>query len=236
MSELLNMEVVQEDRQLVAGWEKARGLVDELRSLGRRAGHVTILLGAELLRLKESVGASHGGSRRSSTQNANLKWTEQCEAETGLSYDTCQRAMALAKAAQSQVPELLMLNEGEFLALAAPLQQQIMEKLRAISDGKTMSQMWFEFGLCKNGRTTPPRPGKKGTLEDLTLGQRMEAGLAGAETVRLVAEGGLWRALSTEDLAVFDRLLETWRGEIRALLSQRAEAEAKTTATKRRVK
>ena len=134
--------------------------------------------------------------------------------------------MKLATAARRMVPELLELDDVAFASLPEDRQTALLEGLRAVSDGRTMSQMWFEFGLCKDGRTAPPKPEKGDAplslLDSLSLEQRIAAALADAETVGKMISSGMWSALSDADLGQLDLSLAKWRESIMHVMESRA--------------
>lgn len=237
--EAIELEVVGQSGTIAPRWAAARSLVDELRALGRRAGHVTLLLGAELLRLRDALGIQRGGNRRSKTQNASLKWKETCAAETGLSYDTCERAMKLAQAARREVPELLEWSESgaAFESLPAARQESLLAGLRQVADGKTMAQMWFEFGLCRNGPTAPPKPTRESARQRLlgmTLEDQQAQAAADLAEVQRIVDGLSWHLLEAGQLATLRGLLGGWITGIDALEAARAEQEAAVTRRRNR--
>lgn len=251
MKTITNLEVLpaQDSTTLTTAesWHTVRSLVGELRELGRRASHISLLIGAELLRLKAELKVTQGGNRRSKPQTAVLNWETIVTEETGLSMDTCQRCMKLAVEARRRHPDLLDadLLDTSFAALPAPRQDELLTHLRQVADGRTMSQMWFDFGLCKNGPQPPPPGGKsakngmkggatnRSSTDDLSLEDRLEQARKDGNTVIDIYTAGMWKELETDELSHLSQRLDGWIETIRTIIAARTVAE-RAVATRRR--
>jgi hypothetical protein len=84
-------------------FEAARKHADTIRRGLRMTVASCVALGLELLKLKDEVGAKHGGSRGASLHDANLKWPKLVERETGFNYVRCQDFMRAARAVRDRI-------------------------------------------------------------------------------------------------------------------------------------
>jgi hypothetical protein len=153
-----------EQPALMKEFSAARQHVENIREAGRRASHESILLGHELNRLKLELKVGRGGDRKSNPQSAGLiGWEELLEQQTGLSADTCNRCMQLAQGAKKHIP---ILTAGDVLktpfnALPEARQAEVSKALEKAADGRSMTQMMFDFGVWKEKKLNhPPKPTK----------------------------------------------------------------------------
>lgn len=222
-------------------FDTARRHATEITNLGRRAAHVSVLLGHELNRLKAELGAGHGGDRKSSSQVANLiPWPELVAQQTGLSYDTCQRCMKVATGAKKQ---LAILTAADVLkkplsALPAKRQEEVVAAISKATDGMTMAQLMIEFGAWKEPKSkAPPKGGKspkndfKGGASNRTTDLDPEAmrelALQNGNTLRDIIQGGSWEYLNDDELAALDAMIDGWKVQTAALIKSREDAAAK---------
>lgn len=171
-------QVVKAEPVKLKEFDAARTLIADIRDLGQRAQHKSLLLGFELNKLKLELGVKHGGSR-ASTHGAYLKpWRELIVEQTGLSEDTCDRWMKIAKGAAKSIPILTSKDvlEKPFRELPEARQAEVEKILHKAVDGQTMHQMMLNFGVWKDkGLKHPPKPTKasaakrKANAEDETL-------------------------------------------------------------------
>lgn len=217
-------------------FDTARKHVETIRELGRRASHTSILLGHELLRLKAELGERRGGNRKGkhqSTQNANFdRWDDLVEAQTGLSYDTCQRCMTLAQAAKKHLPLLTAKDviEKPFSALPAARQTEVLKTLEKVADGQSMNQLMHAFGAWKDKKApAPPKATKQSAkkraenandevLQALLTSESAEEFLNQVQSIT-VGFPEFQGVLTDEDLAAWETqtaaLLEAVRGELK---------------------
>jgi hypothetical protein len=228
-------------------FDTARKHVANILELGRRAAHTSLLLGHELNRLKVEAGAKHGGDRKSSSQTANLiPWDELVEAQTGLSYDTCQRCMKLAEAAKKHIPLLTaedVLNKP-FSALPEQRQKQVIKTLEKAADGRSMSQMMLDFGAWKEKKAKAPPAGGKSAKNDFKGGAHnrgddldpavlRSTALENMTSIRDMRQGGTWQHLDDDELSAQHNQLEGWLHDIALLIKTRKDAEARVKGVKK---
>lgn len=218
-------------------FDAARKHVENIREFGRRASHESILLGHELNRLKLEVGAKHGGDRKSSSQTANLiRWDDLVAEQTGLSYDTCNRCMQLATAAKKHIPVLTSSDvlKKPFNALPEARQAEVVKALEKAADGRSMTQLMFDFGAWKEkGKHAPPKPTKASAAkraenagnETLTAAQLMEAAKEDRDALHDMRLGAAWKALDTADLADLENLLNAYAADVAAELKTRRKTK-----------
>lgn len=215
----------------------ARKHVENIREAGRRASHESILLGHELNRLKLEVGAKQGGDRKSSLQTANLiPWDELVEQQTGLSYATCHRCMQLATGAKKHIP---ILTAGDVLktpfnALPEARQAEVSKALEKAADGRSMTQMMFDFGVWKEKKLNhPPKPTKasaakrKANAEDETLQQQelMKLTEEHIETLEQITLAAAFKAADTERLAAMENAVDALKQAIADELKTRRKSK-----------
>lgn len=235
---------------LSAMFAPARAHVAELRELGRRANHVSILLGAELNRLKKELGVQRGGDR-AKPQNAALPpWKDIVEAQTGLSIDTCDRLMKLAEAGKKHIPVLTAADvvEKPFAALPEARQVEVKKAIAKVADAGTMHQLMLDFGVIPPPKKVNlPPPGGKSPKNDFKGGAdtRAKATAEGGATAKIehlrelardehlhggagvisMREGGAWKYLEDADLVALENALQAWAADVGALIKERKEAE-----------
>jgi hypothetical protein len=105
-------------------FEAARKHADTARKGLRLTVASCVALGLELTRLKQEIGSVHGGARRSSSDNPNLKWPELVSRETGFSYDRCNDFIKAAKAVRERISSSRKKGEKEIkMIVQAPPSQ-----------------------------------------------------------------------------------------------------------------
>lgn len=236
-----------------AAFSTTRQYAQELHALGRRVNHISILLGAELLRVKTVLNIGRGGDRKSKPQNAGLKWEEIVKQQTGLSADTCDRLMKLAEAGKRFIPVLTDPDvvEKPFSDLPEDRQKAIRQAIAKVSDGSTMQQLMLDFGVVKAKKPNlPPKGGKSAKNKfqggnaagDSESEPESEASMAevlketaldhlnGETGIIAMRDGGAWQHLEDEDLWALDNALDGWRQLIKAHGNDRETAAAKSQA------
>lgn len=214
----------------------ARQHVENIREAGRRASHESILLGHELNRLKLELGVKHGGAR-ASTQSAYLKpWRELIVEQTGLSEDTCDRCMKIAKGAAKSIPILMAPDvlKKPFSELPEARQAEVAKILHKAVDGMSMHQMMLSFGAWKDkGLNHPPKATKKSAAnrkanaedETLSAAQLMEAAKEQRDALHDMHLGEAWKSLDTADLADLDNKLTAYHSAVAEELKARRKAK-----------
>jgi hypothetical protein len=115
-----------------------------------------VMTGFELLALRKANGIEHGGDRKSSSHDGNLKpdWETILEKEAGLSQSTAYRYMDMAKAAMPRLKKLPALKNFDpftqpMSQLEKPQQEAMATAVKKLTDGK--SQADFFDDLYKQG-------------------------------------------------------------------------------------
>lgn len=219
--------------KLMPEFNTARKHIANVRDAGRKMQHEMILLGIELNRLKTTVGAKHGGDRKSSLHGANLiAWDELVFDQTGLSYETCHRWMTIAKGAQKAIPLLTAPDvlKKPFSALPEKRQEEVVKVLSKAVDGQTMAEMSVSFGVCKAPKLNhPPKATKKSARtrsdnaddETLTAAQLMEQALHDKQALHDMHLGEAWKALDADDLADMENILTAYQAAVSKELKKR---------------
>jgi hypothetical protein len=246
MSKTIALEIVPKDSKAALAaklpeFNQARAYAGEIVNLGHRANLVSILLGDELNRLKKQLGRGHGGARKSSSQTANLlPWEDLVKAQTGLSYDTCQRCMKLAEAAKSKIKILGAEDviKTPFSALPEARQKEVAKAIQRVVDGQTMTQLMFDFGVLKpRAKNHPPAGGKspkndfKGGAhnrsDEVTPEMYQESAKEHLEQLAEMKATNAWKFLEDGDLSALLNHLDTWLTEARGLLKDRKQQALK---------
>ena len=217
-------------------FDPIRRRVETIRSLGRRVGHESILLGHDLNQLKKQLGTKHGGdhtSKKASLQTANLlPWTELVEQQTGMSYSVCHRCMQLAEAAKKHIPVLTSEDvlKKPLSELPAPRQAEVCKALEKAADGRSMTELMYQFGAWKDkAAKAPPKPTKTSAAnrnanaknETLTAEQLMEQAKEDITALHDMHIGEAWKHLDTEDLADLENKLIAYMTAVSAELKLR---------------
>lgn len=222
---------------LLKEFDAARKHVENIREFGRRASHESILLGHELNRLKLELKITRGGDRKSNPQSAGLiGWEDLLEQQTGLSADTCNRCMQLATAAKKHIPVLTSSDvlKQPFNALPEARQAEVVKALEKAADGRSMTQLMFDFGAWKDkGKNTPPKPTKASAAnrkanaenETLTAAQLMETAKEQRNALHDMHLGAAWKALDTADLADLENKLAAYATDVATELKTRRKAK-----------
>lgn len=234
---------------VTAAFAPARAYVAEIVQLGRRANHLSVLLGHELNRVKKELGERRGGNRsKQSTQPANFApWEQMVVKETGLSYDTCNRCMKLAEAGKKFIPLLGAEDviSTPFLQLPEARQKEVTKAIQKVVDLQTMTQLMLDFGVAKPKKSNMPPKGGKSAKNEFKGGaanrDQEESDGASYESRQILArdehlngeagviamrDGEAWRCLEDADLAALDNALDLWRTAIAAEANTRkTEAE-----------
>jgi hypothetical protein len=134
----------------------ARHLLDGIKRHTAFALAGQIALGIELTHLKNELGFSHGGDRKSSPNDGGLKltWSAWLKQELGIGEETARRFMMMAEAIR---PKLKKLGGKEMLAiLSKPTAQvtdadrdSIMALVVKCTDAQTQAEFLKEIGFCK---------------------------------------------------------------------------------------
>ncbi len=221
-------------------FEPARALIADIRELGQRAQHKSLLLGFELNKLKLAIGSKHGGDRKSEKSSSHgdnlIPWDKLVEQQTGLSYPTCQRWMTIAKGAAKSLPILMAPDvlKKPFNELPATRQTEVLKVLNKAADGHTMAELMVNFGIWTYKKPhTPPKPTKASAAkraanaadEVLTQEELMDLAkdhLIKVEDFTMVAA---FKALDTDHLASFENAAKALHEAITAELKERRKAK-----------
>lgn len=221
-------------------FDQARRYVADIRELGRKAQHLSLLLGFELNKQKAALGERRGGDRRSADQKPHRavfdRWEDIVEQQTGLSVDTCTRWMLIAKGASKSLPILTSKDvlEKPFSELPETRQNEIIKVLHKAVDGQTMHEMMLRFGVWKDkARKAPPKPTKTSAAnrhanaanETLTAEQLMEQAKEDITALHDMHIGEAWKHLDTEDLADLENKLTAYMTAVSAELKLRGKTK-----------
>ncbi|MGV3664299.1 MAG: hypothetical protein ACO1TE_29270 [Prosthecobacter sp.] len=218
---------------LMPEFAAARGYIAKIQNLGRQAQHLSVLLGLELLKQKEALGIKAGRPSAKLPHGAVIKSWEQIVVEqTGLSKDTCDRWMAIAKGARKSLPILTAPDvlEKPFSELPEARQTEVEKILHKAVDGQTMHEMMNAFGVWKEkAAKNPPKATKasaakrKANQADETLQQEQLIELA-EEQLTSIEQIGLAEAylsLDTDRLSAFETVVDALKAKIAAELKER---------------
>jgi len=221
---------------LLKEFDLARKYVTEIRNLGRKAQHLSLLLGFELNKQKAALGERRGGDRKSADQKPHGavfdRWEDLVYQQTGLSVDTCERWMKIAKGASKSLPILMAKDvlEKPFSDLPEERQQEVTKVLHKAVDGQTMHQMMLTFGVWKDkAAKSPPKATKESAAnrnanasnQALTAEQLMAQAKEDIGTVYDIHIGEAWKTLDTEDLADLQNKLVAFHAAVAAALNAR---------------
>lgn len=221
-------------------FDVARTLIADIRDLGQRAQHKSLLLGFELNKLKLKLGVKRGGDHCSKKAKphgaALLPWHDLVEQQTGLSNDTCDRWMKIAHGAAKSLPILMAPDvlKQPFSELPAARQAEVAKILHKAVDGQTMHQMMLSFGAWKDkGLNHPPKATKasaakrKANADDETLSaaKLIEAAMEDINALHDMHIGEAWKSLDTADLADLDNKLAAYGAAVAAELKSRRKAK-----------
>lgn len=221
-------------------FDQARKYVAEIGHLGRKAQHVSLLLGFELNKVKAALGERRGGDRKSADQKPHGavfdRWEDLVFQQTGLSVDTCTRWMTIAKGASKSLPILTAKDvmEKPFHMLPEKRQEEVSKILNKAVDGRTMHEMMVAFGIWKEKKPHgPPKPTKQSAAnrsanaddEVLTQAELMELAKGHAVTIEDITLAGAFKALDTDHLSSFENLASKLLSEITTELKSRKAAK-----------
>jgi len=220
-------------------FDAARTLISDIRDLGQRAQHKSLLLGFELNKLKLSLGVKRGGDRKSGSNPHGaglIRWEALVEQQTGLSADTCDRWMKIAKGAAKSIPILTSKDvlEKPFRELPEARQAEVVKILHKAVDGQTMHQMMLNFGVWKDkGLKHPPKPTKASAAKRKT--NAADETLQAAELIKLTEEhietleqitlAAAFKAADTERLAAMENAVDALKQAIADELKTRRKAK-----------
>lgn len=161
--------VKHEDKEpaLLKEFDTARKHAANILEHARRTSHESILLGHELNRLKAESGVQRGGDRKSAeiklSRESLIGWDELVEQQIGMPYSSAARCMQLATAAKKHIPVLTSEDvlKTPFNALPEQRQAEVVKALEKAADGRSMTQLMFDFGAWKEKKiSTPPKATK----------------------------------------------------------------------------
>lgn len=211
---------------LMKEFDQARRYVADIRELGRKAQHLSVLLGFELNKQKAALAVRKGPNKPHGAVYSGT-WEVLVTEQTGLSMDTCDRWMTIAKGAAKSLPILTAKDvlEKPFSALPEPRQNEIIKALHKAVDGQTMHQMMLTFGVWKDkAHKSPP----KGTTQSaatraanaanqtLTAEQLMQQAKDDRDALHDMHIGEAWKHLDTEDLADLENKLTAYTAAVAA--------------------
>ena len=226
---------------LMKEFDQARRYVSEIRELGRKAQHMLVLLGFELNKQKAALGERRGGDRKSADQKPHVavfdRWEDIVEQQTGLSVDTCDRWMKIAKGASKSLPILMAKDviEKPFSALPEARQQEVEKILHKAVDGQTMHSLMLTFGVWKDkAHKSPPKATKQSAAnrnanadnQTLTAEQRMKVAKEDTNTLHDMHTGEAWMSLDDSDLADLENKIKAFGLAVAAELKLRKGAKA----------
>ena len=220
---------------LLPEFDTARRYVADIRELGRKAQHLSLLLGFELNKQKAALAVRRGGDRKSGSKPHDavlIPWQALVEQQTGLSCDTCDRWMTIARGASKHLTILTAKDvlEKPFSALPEARQAEVLKVLHKAADGQTMHQMMITFGAWKDkAAKSPPKPTKDSAAqrtanaqdETLSAAQLMEQAQADKHALHDMHIGGAWQSLDTADLADLENKLTAYAAAVAAELKKR---------------
>jgi len=184
-------------KPLLDPWASARAHADNIRG-GLRVTLVSVVaLGLHLRKLREELGYSHGGNRRSRCNSSNLKpWPELVAEKTGWSYERCNHfiklgtkvkedALASRSKKTAQIRALLTdlpdrWEQGDYEALASHLTDRF--------DATDIKGLMLETGLVTEHRPPPPPKSTPITDEQMELDLVYDAHIAIATPLIEIAQ------------------------------------------------
>lgn len=211
---------------LMKEFDQARRYVSDIRELGRKAQHLSLLLGFELNKQKAALAVRKGPNKPHGAVYSGT-WEALVTEQTGLSMDTCERWMTIARGASKHLTILTAKDvlEKPFSALPEPRQNEIIKVLHKAVDGQTMHQMMLTFGAWKDkAHKAPP----KGTTQSaatraanaanqtLTAEQLMKQAKDDCDAVRDMHIGKAWKTLDDAGLADLENILHSYIAEVSA--------------------
>lgn len=217
-------------------FDQARRYVSEIRELGRRAQHISLLLGFELNKQKAALGIKRGGDRKSEGSKPHravlIPWQQLVYEQTGLSADTCDRWMTIAKGASRHLPILMSKDvlEKPFIELPEQRQQEVLKVLHKAVDGQTMHQMMTGFGVWKDKDIkTPPKATKESAAnrnanansQTFTAEQLQQQAKDDINTLADMHLNGGWQHLDDADLSDLENKLTAYLTDISGLIKNR---------------
>lgn len=220
-------------------FDQARKHISNVHEHGRRTQHELILLGIELNKQKAALGVKAGRPSGKFPHAAEIKsWDALVVEQTGLSLDTCDRWMKIAKGAQKSIPLLMASDvlEKPFSALPEKRQREIEAVLHKAVDGKTMHEMMNTFGVWKEKKkNAPPKATKESAKKraenaaDETLSAATLMATAKEQTNALHDHhvGGAWKSLDTADLADLETKMLAYHADVKAELEERRKVKPK---------
>ncbi len=152
-------------------WEAARRWLEHAKYLQEAVLYCQVMLGFELIALREAVGETRG--RPPSSGNKSTPWTfsDQAESETGLSRASVFKFISMAEAASTRLKKLPALKNWDptsSIAALPPAQKEALSTaVRKMTDGLTQADFLVELGLAKapqgSGATGGARERKAGS-------------------------------------------------------------------------
>lgn len=176
-------------------WESAKRWTEMARHAAKVTVYCQVMVGFELLALREAHPERRGGDRRSKDQTAKV-WPFDPQAESfydavteqiGISRSTATNWMRMAEAAVPQLRKLGALRgvdpTSTPLGSLTLVQQTALDKaLHKLTDGRTQSDFLQELGLAKmpqgSGATGGARPHPPKEVMDPVEHQRLMAKMA----------------------------------------------------------
>lgn len=222
---------------LMKEFAQARKYVADIRDFGRRAQHVSLLLGFELNKVKTALGIKAGRPSGKLPHGAEIKsWEDLVTEQTGLSMDTCDRWMKIATGASKSLPILTApdLLKKPFSALPAARQAEVEKALHKAVDGQTMAQMMINFGVWKEKKLNHPPKATKASAKKRAENAADET-LQAAQLIALHEEhinylgqitlAAAFKVADTERLAAMENALTALHEAVSAELKLRRKAK-----------
>ncbi len=211
---------------------KAREYHDAAQLHGRLSVAAMIMCGVELARLKNELGFTHGGDRKSNPQRADLigSWGDLCREHVGISDDTAKRYTDLAMVCGKKVRGLESLMTEDPNKFDQDKRDRITKAVAKAVDGHTATEILREWGVAKldpvkaslearaakEGDPHADIRGEDGEIDDDKLAKKDAVAMARnywTETCKTLLVQGKnnksWRHLSDDEIDAVRRTLTT---------------------------
>lgn len=156
--------------EVAGSWDAARLWRDAAVAMERGKLFCQVMLGLELIALKEVFGISQG-KRTDLSQNETSWSADLVEKELGISRATAFRIMAMADAARlrlKKLPALQGVDQGEFslFSLNSAQRASLETAVHKLTDGRTQAEFCQDLGIAKlpaGAKSAGRKPGEGGS-------------------------------------------------------------------------
>jgi hypothetical protein len=180
--------------QVQGTWDAARRWLSHARYMQEAALYCQVMLGFELIALRESIGETRG-RRPANSSHDGKNFVETAQAETGLGTGTIYRFIGMAEASVTRLKGLPSLRNFDPtltpLSLLPDAQKTALSSaVRKMTDGMTQADFMVELGLAK----APQGSGATGGARERKPSDPMSSEEQ-AEAERTIAREGFRKAM-----------------------------------------